>query len=130
MDIGNLKTAAPSSKWYLLNGDEVEEGKIGTRLAFHIRALRPGEIRKAQKEGVKTLFTGRRRVRMENEDSGEQKMLDAAVLGWKNLDEGGKPMEVTLENKVWLDDNVTEFATLWRQAGVSSGELGEEEEGN
>ena len=48
-----------------------------------------------------------------NEERFNRECMKKFIIGWENIELDGKPLEVTIENKIQCDDNWPQFNECW-----------------
>lgn len=116
---------AEQYQWYRIDGSVVAESEIGTEIpAFHLRRLRPFEMRQPAQKSV---FAGRRSSMVDDPEKQRLNWLSLCMDGWRNVFDDGNPVPFTEQNAVYLDQQSTEFAALWMTVASDGGPEGEAE---
>lgn len=111
--------------WFQFDENDPESGEVA------IRPLNPAKREEIRKKAVKKRVEYKHGQRFEvedvNDDLFSELMWDYSITGWNGLvDDDGKPIECTSENKVFLMKNHVGFA---RFIGDKMEKLAEEYEG-
>ena len=97
--------------WFKFDEDDAESGEVCIRA---INQAKRQEIqRKTQRKKIEYKHGSRFEVNDQNEDLFMEMLWDYSISDWKGLlDDDGKPIECTTENKLFLMQNHVGFATF------------------
>lgn len=126
MDIARLRREAEDGVWVPIEGSDAE---------VLLRRIDDKETKQLRAKARRGKLGGRRRKKGDLDmELFSELLLDACVRDWKKVVDGDKPLQVTLENKSYLDAVWPEFSSAWNDFLSESSEevegAREEELGN
>ena len=106
MDVTKFINNEEIVDWYKVSDSNVE---------IKIKQIPPKKMDMFRKQCLVIINPGRSMAKEVNEDKLNDMLLHEAVVEWKNIEMGGKPLPCNRENKIALDGSWTPFHELWNQ---------------
>lgn len=106
MDVSNLIGGADIGEWFPI---------AGTNATVKIQVIKPFKMREIREQCRQ--HSGKTDLVALNDA-----IRDAAVMDWKGIEKDGAPLPCTPENKKLLDENWTDFNSLWNSVITSNAE--------
>jgi len=114
MDFNKVIEANKKGDWYTIPDTDVH---------VQIRIPTPKELRQIRRKCTVTKQTRRGPLSELDEDKLSDALLNLCIIDWKNISKDGKDFLCTEENKKFIDENWTEFSSLWNEVFTNRNEM-------